>query len=60
MVLFCVERRKAWRRIQSRIGMVNEDYVAQSKLLKAFDAGELDEAKFFCDTTGLLAKLAEA
>jgi pyruvate-ferredoxin/flavodoxin oxidoreductase len=38
MVLFCVERRKAWRLLQSKAGVVNEDYVAQKALLKEFDS----------------------
>lgn len=28
MVIFCVERRRAWRMLQSRAGLVNEDYKA--------------------------------
>jgi pyruvate-ferredoxin/flavodoxin oxidoreductase len=41
MVLFAVERRKAWRMLQSRAGIVNKDYVAQKALLKRADAGEI-------------------
>ncbi len=37
MVLFCVERRKAWRMLQSKAGVVNEDYVAQKQMLKELD-----------------------
>lgn len=33
MVLFCVERRRAWRMLQSRAGLENEDYAAQKALL---------------------------
>jgi pyruvate-ferredoxin/flavodoxin oxidoreductase len=29
LVLFCVERRKAWRMLQSKAGIVNRDYAAQ-------------------------------
>ncbi len=39
MVLFCVERRKAWRMLQSRAGVENLDYEAQ----KAVRAALLDE-----------------
>ena len=60
MVLCCVERRKAWRLMQSKVGIVSEDYQSQSKLLKAFDAGELDAKKFFSDINGVMAELAEA
>src|SRR5437868_12907918 len=41
MVLFAVERRKAWRMLQSKAGVVNKDYLAQKALLKRLDAGEL-------------------
>ena len=37
MVLFCVERRKAWRMLQSKAGVVNEDYMAQRAALKELD-----------------------
>jgi pyruvate-ferredoxin/flavodoxin oxidoreductase len=41
MVLFAVERRKAWRMLQSKAGVVNKDYLAQKAFLKKLDAGEL-------------------
>jgi len=41
MVLFAVERRKAWRMLQSKAGVVNKDYLAQKALLRKIDAGEL-------------------
>jgi pyruvate-ferredoxin/flavodoxin oxidoreductase len=41
MVLFAVERRKAWRMLQSKAGVVNKDYLAQKSLLKKLDAGEI-------------------
>jgi pyruvate-ferredoxin/flavodoxin oxidoreductase len=44
MVLFAVERRKAWRMLQSRAGIVNKDYLVQKALLKKADAGELPAA----------------
>jgi pyruvate-ferredoxin/flavodoxin oxidoreductase len=44
LVLFCVERRKAWRMLQSRAGVDNKDYRAQRALLAKADAGELDIA----------------
>ena len=40
MVLFCVERRRSWRMLQSKAGITNVDYVAQRAVLAAFDAGE--------------------
>lgn len=47
MVLFCVERRKAWRLIQSKAGVVNPDYKAQQKALARVDAGEIALDDFF-------------
>jgi pyruvate-ferredoxin/flavodoxin oxidoreductase len=41
MVLFAVERRKAWRMLQSKAGVVNKDYLAQKALLKKLDSGQL-------------------
>ncbi|MBX3743729.1 MAG: 2-oxoacid:acceptor oxidoreductase family protein [Verrucomicrobiae bacterium] len=41
MVLFGVERRKAWRMLQSRAGVTNKDYLAQKALLARIDAGEV-------------------
>jgi pyruvate-ferredoxin/flavodoxin oxidoreductase len=40
-VLFCVERRKAWRMLQSKAGQVNLDYVAQKALVAKVDKGEI-------------------
>jgi len=41
MVLFHVERRKSWRMLQSRAGIVNADYLAQKALVEKCDKGEL-------------------
>ena len=41
MVLFAVERRKAWRMLQSKAGVANKDYLAQKSLLAKLDKGEL-------------------
>ncbi|HHB78899.1 MAG TPA: oxidoreductase, partial [Saprospiraceae bacterium] len=38
MVIFCVERRKAWRMLQSKAGIENKDYLAQKEYLKGLDA----------------------
>lgn len=40
-VLFCVERRKAWRMLQSKAGQRNKDYQAQKALLAKHDQGEI-------------------
>src|SRR6476659_428796 len=39
LVLFCVERRKAWRLLQSKAGIENREYKAQRALLADVDAG---------------------
>ncbi|MBW7894202.1 MAG: 2-oxoacid:acceptor oxidoreductase family protein [Opitutaceae bacterium] len=41
MVLFAVERRKAWRMLQSKAGIVNRDYLAQKAFLAKIDQGEI-------------------
>ncbi|MDG1832880.1 MAG: 2-oxoacid:acceptor oxidoreductase family protein, partial [Verrucomicrobiota bacterium] len=41
MVLFHIERRKSWRMLQSRAGIVNADYLAQKVLVEKCDKGEL-------------------
>ncbi|MBL9129038.1 MAG: hypothetical protein JNL97_15420, partial [Verrucomicrobiales bacterium] len=47
MVLFGVERRKAWRMLQSKAGVANKDYAAQKALLAKTDGGTISvtEAK---------------
>lgn len=41
MAIFCVERRKNWRILQSRAGIQNPDYLAQRNLLAKHDKGEI-------------------
>ena len=47
MVLFAVERRKAWRMLQSKAGVTNKDYLAQKRFIAKLDKGEvpLSDAK---------------
>ena len=60
MVLFAVERRKAWRMLQSKAGVVNKDYLAQKALLKKLDAGELPLSELQANTKALFeAELAK-
>src|SRR5450631_1706339 len=47
LVLFCVERRKAWRMLQSKSGIVNKEYVAQKAILADVDAGKLPLEELF-------------
>ncbi len=59
MVLFAVERRKAWRMLQSKAGIVNKDYLAQKAFLKKLDANEIPLAEARTKTTELItAELA--
>ena len=41
MVLFAVERRKAWRMLQSKAGVGNKDYLAQKAFLAKVDRGDI-------------------
>jgi pyruvate-ferredoxin/flavodoxin oxidoreductase len=47
LVMFCVERRKAWRMLQSKAGIVNREYQAQKAILAEVDAGTLSLADLF-------------
>jgi pyruvate-ferredoxin/flavodoxin oxidoreductase len=58
MVLFAVERRKAWRMLQSRAGIVNKDYAAQKALLKEVDAGKISVADLQSRTRELVQSAA--
>jgi len=51
MVLFCVERRKAWRLLQSRAGIENIDYQEQKELLAKIDSGEMTVEAFWAEQT---------
>jgi len=44
LVLFCVERRKAWRMLQSKVGIENKEYKAQRAILADVDAGKITHA----------------
>jgi pyruvate-ferredoxin/flavodoxin oxidoreductase len=59
-VLFAVERRKAWRMLQSKAGVANKDYQAQKALLAKLDKGELQLADIQSKTKELFdAELAK-
>jgi len=47
LVLFCVERRKAWRMLQSKAGIENRQYKAQRSILAEVDAGKLSTQELF-------------
>jgi pyruvate-ferredoxin/flavodoxin oxidoreductase len=54
LVLFCVERRKAWRLLQSKAGIRNKEYLAQRSILADFDAGKLSNDELFARGEELL------
>ncbi|HTJ29426.1 MAG TPA: 2-oxoacid:acceptor oxidoreductase family protein [Acidobacteriaceae bacterium] len=54
LVLFCVERRKSWRMLQSKAGIVNKEYQAQKALLADVDAGKLSVDDLFARGDELL------
>ncbi len=41
LVMFCVERRKSWRMLQSKAGIVNKEYLAQKAILAEVEKGTL-------------------
>ena len=47
LVLFCVERRKAWRMLQSKAGIENREYKAQRSVLADVDAGKISKQELF-------------
>jgi pyruvate-ferredoxin/flavodoxin oxidoreductase len=54
LVLFCVERRKAWRLLQSKAGIENREYKAQRALLADVDAGKISREDFLAHAERLL------
>ena len=56
LVMFCVERRKAWRMLQSKAGIVNREYLAQKALLADLDAGKINSDEFFAHAHEMLAE----
>ncbi|MBI3882378.1 MAG: oxidoreductase, partial [Verrucomicrobia bacterium] len=59
MVLFAIERRKAWRMLQSKAGVANKDYTAQKAFLAKLDKGEVQLADAKAKTKELIgAELA--
>jgi pyruvate-ferredoxin/flavodoxin oxidoreductase len=54
LVLFCVERRKAWRLLQSKAGIGNREYQAQRAILAEVDAGKIAKTELFARGEELL------
>jgi hypothetical protein len=53
-VLFCVERRKAWRMLQSKAGIENREYKAQRAILADVDAGKITKEQLFAGAEELM------
>ncbi len=56
LVMFCVERRKAWRMLQSKAGIVNKEYAAQRAILAEVDAGRIPMDEFFAHAYEMMAE----
>jgi pyruvate-ferredoxin/flavodoxin oxidoreductase len=56
LVMFCVERRKAWRMLQSKAGIVNKEYLAQKAILSDLDAGKIVSDEFFAHAHEIMAE----
>ncbi|MGA7342298.1 MAG: thiamine pyrophosphate-dependent enzyme, partial [Terracidiphilus sp.] len=56
LVMFCVERRKAWRMLQSKAGIVNREYQAQKAILADVDAGKLPLEEFYAHAHEIMAE----
>jgi pyruvate-ferredoxin/flavodoxin oxidoreductase len=54
LVLFCVERRKAWRLLQSKAGIENREYEAQREVLADVDAGRVSKEELLARAEELL------
>jgi pyruvate-ferredoxin/flavodoxin oxidoreductase len=57
LVLWCIERRKNWRKLQSRAGIVNEDYQLQRQLLSNYAKGEITKDQIMGKTSLLIDEL---
>jgi pyruvate-ferredoxin/flavodoxin oxidoreductase len=59
LVLFCVERRKAWRMLQSKAGVENREYKAQRSILADVDAGRISKEELFARGVEILKERAK-
>jgi len=60
LVLFCVERRKAWRMLQSQAGIQNREYQAQRSILAEVDAGKISKEDLFARGEQMLKERMQA
>ncbi len=56
LVMFCVERRKAWRMLQSKAGVQNREYQAQKAILADLEAGKISKDEFFAHAHEIMAE----
>jgi pyruvate-ferredoxin/flavodoxin oxidoreductase len=56
LVMFCVERRKAWRLLQSKAGVVNREYQAQKAILADLEAGKISKDELFAHAHEIMAE----
>ncbi|HEY1986322.1 MAG TPA: 2-oxoacid:acceptor oxidoreductase family protein [Terracidiphilus sp.] len=56
LVMFCVERRKAWRMLQSKAGIVNKEYLAQKALLADVESGKINQDEFLLHAHEMLSE----
>ena len=56
LVMFCVERRKSWRMLQSKAGIKNREYEAQKAILAEVDSGKINKDEFFAHAHEILAE----
>src|SRR5207247_1895909 len=54
LVLFCVERRKAWRMLQSKAGIENREYKTQRSILADVDAAKISREELFARAEDLM------
>jgi pyruvate-ferredoxin/flavodoxin oxidoreductase len=54
LVMFCVERRKAWRMLQSKAGIENKEYKAQRAILADVEAGKITREDFYARAEELM------
>ncbi len=60
LVLLCVERRKAWRLLQSKAGIDNVEYRAQRAVLARLDKGELSRDDVLASGSSLVREYIQA
>ncbi len=57
LVLFAIERRHNWRRLQSLANITNLDYETQKLLLEKFEKGEISQPDFMSKTNELATQV---